>query len=192
MPTIIGIAGALQRGSYNAALLRGAVELSPAGLVIEVASIRDIPLYDGDLEAEHGLPDAVRTLKDRIAAADGLLLVTPEYNNSIPGVFKNVIDWLSRPPQDIARVFGSKPAGLMGATLGPGGTALAHAAWLPVLRVLGTQTWFGPRVYVSNATKVFDADGRIVDEAVRATVTKYLGGFAEFIARVGRPRQPTR
>jgi NAD(P)H-dependent FMN reductase len=168
--------------------LRGAVELAPAGLAIEVASIRDIPLYDGDLEAEHGIPDPVRTLKDRIAAADGLLLVTPEYNTSIPGVFKNAIDWLSRPPQDIARVFGGKPVALMGATLGPGGTALAHAAWLPVLRTLGTQTWFGPRLYVSNAAKVFDADGRIVDEAVRAAVAKYLGSYAEFIARVGRPQ----
>jgi NAD(P)H-dependent FMN reductase len=186
MPTIIGISGALRRGSYNAALLRAAVELAPAGLAIEVASIRDIPLYDGDLEAEHGIPEPVRALKDRIAIADGLLLVTPEYNNSIPGVFKNVIDWLSRPPQDIARVFGGKPVALMGATPGPGGTALAHAAWLPVLRTLGTQTWFGPRMYVSNAAKVFDADGRLVDEKVRATVAKYLGGFSEFIARVGR------
>jgi len=188
MPTIIGISGALRRGSYNAALLRGAVELAPAGLRIEVASIRDIPLYDGDLEAEHGIPEPVRALKDRIGAADGLLLVTPEYNNSIPGVFKNVIDWLSRPPQDIARVFGGKPVGLMGATPGPGGTSLAHAAWLPVLRTLGTQTWFGPRVYVSNAAKVFDAEGHLVDEAVRAAVTKHIAGFAEFIARVGRVR----
>jgi chromate reductase len=188
MPTIIGISGALRRGSYNAALLRGAVALAPADLSIQVASVRDIPLYDGDLEAEHGIPDPVRLLKDRIGAADGLLLVTPEYNNSIPGVFKNVIDWLSRPAQDIARVFGGKPVALMGATPGPGGTALAHAAWLPVLRTLGTQTWFGPRLYVSNAGKVFDAAGRIVDEAVRAAVAKHLAGFSEFIARVGRPK----
>jgi chromate reductase len=183
MATVIGIAGAVRRNSYNAALLRAAAELAPAGLSIEIAPIRDIPLYDGDREAEQGIPEPVRVLKDRIAAADGLLLVTPEYNNSIPGVFKNAIDWLSRPPQDIARVFGGKPVALMGATIGAGGTALAHAAWLPVLRVLGTLTWFGPRVYVSNAAKVFDGDGRLVDEAVRAAVTKHLAGFAEFIAR---------
>ena len=140
MPTIIGISGALRRGSFNTALLRGAVDLAPAGLAIDVASIREIPLYDGDLEAEHGIPEPVRALKDRIAAADGLLLVTPEYNNSIPGVFKNAIDWLSRPADDIPRVFGDKPVGLMGATPGRGGTTLAHAAWLPVLRTLGTQT----------------------------------------------------
>jgi chromate reductase len=186
MPTIIGISGSLRRDSYNTALLRGAVELAPVGLSIEVGSIRDIPLYDGDVEAEHGILDTVRVLKDRIAVADGLLLVTPEYNNSIPGVFKNAIDWLSRPPQDLPRVFGGKPVALMGATPGAGGTALAHAAWLPVLRTLGTQTWFGPRVYVSNAAKVFDAEGRIADEAVRAAVTKHLTGFSDFIARVGR------
>jgi NAD(P)H-dependent FMN reductase len=188
MPTIIGISGSLRRGSYNTALLRAALELAPAGVAIEVTSIRSIPLYDGDLETEHGIPDPVGVLKNQIAAADGLLLVTPEYNNSIPGVFKNVIDWLSRLPQDIPRVFGGKPVALMGATPGPGGTALAHAAWLPVLRTLGTQTWFGPRLYVSNAAKVFDADGRIADEAVRAAVAKHLAGFSEFIARVGRPR----
>ncbi len=185
MATIIGISGALRRGSYNAALLRGALELAPAGLSIEVASIRDIPLYDGDLEAEYGIPEPVRALQDRIAAADGLLLVTPEYNNSIPGVFKNAIDWLSRPPNDIPRVFSGKPVALMGATPGPGGTALAHAAWLPVLRTLGTQTWFGPRVYVSNAAKVFDTEGRIVDDTVRASVAKFLSGFSDFIARGG-------
>jgi NAD(P)H-dependent FMN reductase len=183
---VIGIAGALRRASYNAALLRAAVELAPAGLSIEVASIRGIPLYDGDLEAEHGLPEAVRLLKDRIAGADGLLLVTPEYNNSIPGVLKNAIDWLSRPGDDIPRVFGSKPVALMGATAGRGGTILAHAAWLPVLRTLGTQPWFGGRLHVSNATQVF-ADGRLGDEAVRASIATYLDGFAQFIARAGRP-----
>ena len=185
MPTIIGMSGALRRGSYNAALLRGAVELAPAGLTIEVASINGIPLYDGDLEAEHGLPEPVRALKDRIAGADGLLLVTPEYNNSIPGVFKNAIDWLSRPADDIPRVFGGKPVALMGATPGRGGTTLAHAAWLPVLRTLGTQTWFGPRLYVANAARVFDGGGRILDEAIRASLASYLGAFSEFVARVG-------
>lgn len=183
MARVIGISGALRRGSHNGALLRGAIELAPAGLLIEVASIREIPLYDGDLEAEKGIPDSVSALKERIAAADGLLLVTPEYNNSLPGVFKNAIDWLTRPPKDIPRVFGGKPVTLIGATPGPGGTALAQAAWLPVLRALGTLPWFGPRVQVSHAAKVFDAEGRIIDEAVRASVDRHLRGFAEFIAR---------
>ena len=186
MATVIGISGALRRGSYNAALLRAATELAPPGLAIEVVSIREIPLYDGDVEAEHGTPPPVRVLQDRIAAAHGLLLVTPEYNNSIPGVLKNAIDWLSRPPQEIPRVFGNKPVALMGATIGAGGTALAHAAWLPVLRTLGTRAWFGPRVYVSNAGKAFDEGGRLVDEDARAAVAKHLNGFAEFIASARR------
>src|SRR5688500_14872867 len=134
MATIVGIAGSVRRGSYNAALLRAAVELAPAGTAIEIASIAAIPLYNGDLEAERGVPAEVAALKDRIAAADGLLLVTPEYNNSIPGVFKNAIDWLSRPPKDIARVFGDKPVALIGASTSAGGTRLAQVAWGPVLR----------------------------------------------------------
>ena len=186
MPTIVGIAGALRRNSYNAALLRAAVELAPPGLAIEVASIRDFPPYDGDVEAEQGVPGPAQAVKDRIAAGDGLLLVTPEYNNSIPGVFKNAIDWLSRPPKDVPRVFGGRPVALMGATPGPGGTILAQAAWLQVLRTLGTELWSGSRVYVSNAAKAFDGEGRLVDEAIRATVARHLAGFAEFVARVGR------
>jgi len=187
MATIVGIAGSLRRGSCNAALLREAVALAPPGLAIEVASIREIPLYDGDLEVAHGVPAPVRALQDRIAAADGLLLVTPEYNNSLPGVFKNAIDWLSRPPAEIPRVFGGKPVALMGATPGMGGTSLAHAAWLPVLRTLGTLMWSGPRVYVSNAAKVFGPDGRIVDDKVRATVARAVAELARFVARIGRP-----
>src|SRR6266850_2040968 len=115
--TIVGLSGSLRKASFNAALLRAAVELAPAGLVVEMASIVGIPLYNADVDRD-GTPAPVAALKDRIAAADGLLLVTPEYNNSIPGVFKNVIDWLSRPPGDIPRVFGGKPVTLMGATLG--------------------------------------------------------------------------
>lgn len=185
MATVIGLSGSLRKGSYNTALLRAAIELAPPELRIELASIRGIPLYDGDLEAESGIPEPVRDLKERIAGAAGLLLVTPEYNNSIPGVLKNAFDWLSRPAADIPRVFGGKPVALMGATPGRGGTTLAHAAWLPVLRTLGTQTWFGPRVYVSNAASVVDSEGRVVDEAIRASIAKLLVGFVGFIGRVG-------
>lgn len=183
MTTFIGISGSLRRASYNTALLRAAKAAAPEGVSLEIESIRDIPLYDGDLEAEHGIPEPVRALKERIAAADGLLLVTPEYNNSIPGVMKNAIDWLSRPASDIARVFGDKPIALMGATPGQGGTAMAHAAWLPVLRTLGTQPWFGPRLYVSGASKVFDAEGHLLDDALRAKLKDFLTGFATHAAR---------
>src|SRR6202165_3051619 len=104
MTKIVGIAGSLRAASFNAALLRAAAGLMPPGSSLEIASIKGIPLYDGDVEANEGIPQAVAALKEQIAAADGLLLVTPEYNNSMPGVFKNTIDWLSRPASDIPRV----------------------------------------------------------------------------------------
>jgi len=183
MTTIIGISGSLRKASYNAALLRTAVKLAPAELKIEVESIRDIPLYDGDVEAETGIPPAVAALKDRVGAADGLLLVTPEYNGSIPGVFKNAIDWLSRPASDIPRVFGMKAVGLIGATPGPAGTRLSQAAWLPVLRQLGTQPWFGKTLFLANAGQAFDAGGALTDPKLQQLLRDYLAGFAKFVSQ---------
>jgi NAD(P)H-dependent FMN reductase len=185
MATLIGIAGSLRQGSFNASLLRAAVERAPAGITLEVASIRELPLYDGDLEAR-GMPAAVQALKDRIAAAAGLLLVTPEYNNSLPGVLKNAIDWLSRPAADIPRVFGDRPVALMGATPGPGGTHLAQAAWLPVLRTLRTRPWFGGRLAVAGAARVFDESGRLVDEKVAQQLADFMAGFGAFVRAQGR------
>lgn len=181
MSTILGISGSLRKGSLNTSLLRAAAELAPQGTTIEVVTLHGIPLYDGDVEAESGIPEAVQKLKERIAGADGLLLATPEYNSSIPGVFKNAVDWLSRPPADIPRVFGNRPVALMGATPGQGGTSLSQAAWLPVLRTLGTRAWFGPRMMVSGATKVFDAEGRLTDEKVKEQLRSFVRGFAENI-----------
>jgi chromate reductase len=153
------------------------------GTTIEISSIREIPLYDGDVEEASGVPAYVQQLKDRVAAADGLLLVTPEYNNSIPGVFKNAIDWLSRPGKDIPRVFGDRPVALMGATPGQGGTLLAQGAWLPVLRTLQTRPWFGGRLVVSNAAKVFDDKGALIDEQIRTQLKKFMTGFEAFIGK---------
>lgn len=180
MATIIGLCGSLRRGSFNLMLLRAAVEAAPPGTSIEAESIREIPLYDGDVEAEQGLPPVVQRLKGRVAAADGLLIVTPEYNNSMPGVLKNAIDWLSRPPADISRVFRGRPVAVMGATPGQGGTALSQAAWLPVLRTLGMRPWFEGRVLISGAAKVFDSEGRVVDAAARDRIRTFIEGFAEF------------
>lgn len=171
----------MRRGSLNAALLRAAAECMPNGAALKIGTIRGIPLYDADVEAEQGIPEPVTVLKEQIAAAHGLLLVTPEYNNSLPGVFKNAIDWLSRPSADIPRVFGGRKVAVMGASPGGFGTLLSQTAWLPVLKTLGTQPWFGRRLQVSRAGEVFK-DGELVDERVREQLRKFLHGFVSFVA----------
>jgi len=185
MIDILGISGSLRVKSYNSALLRAAVELQPQGTQIEIASIREIPLYDGDVEANAGAPAIVTALKDKIAQADGLLLVTPEYNNSLPGVMKNAIDWLSRPASDIKRVFGNRPVSMIGASTTGFGTVLSQQAWLPVLRALGTRPWFGARLLVSRADTVFDENGALTDQKIRAQLSEFLKGFSQFIAASG-------
>jgi chromate reductase, NAD(P)H dehydrogenase (quinone) len=182
MASIIGISGSERKGSFNTSLLTAAAEVAPKEMSIEIVSIRGIPLYDGDLENEHGIPESVTKLKNRIAAADGFLLVTPEYNNSVPGVLKNAVDWLSRPPKDASRVFGDKAVAIMGATPGGGGTRLSQTAWLPVFRTLGARLWSGKQLYVGGAAKVFDAQGKLVDEKVKTLLVDFMAGFSKFIS----------
>lgn len=181
MIKIVGISGSLRKGSFNAALLRAASEVSPQDCIVDIASIRGIPLYDEDMEKEFGVPEVVLRIKERIANADGLLMATPEYNSSIPGVLKNAIDWLSRPPDDIPRVFSDRPVGIVGATPGQAGTRFSQTAWLPVLRALGMRAWFGKQLYVSGAARVFDESGNMVDEKTRSRLDAYMIGFAEFV-----------
>jgi chromate reductase, NAD(P)H dehydrogenase (quinone) len=178
---LIGISGSLRQASYNSALLRSAVGLMPENADLVVDTIRGIPLYDGDVEVNEGIPERVAELKEAIAAADGLLLVTPEYNNSIPGVFKNAIDWLSRPDSDIKRVFGSKPVAVIGASGGGFGTILAQNAWLPVLRTLRADFWAEGRLMVSRAQTVFNQDGTFADRKVEEQLRRYLEGFTAYI-----------
>ena len=186
MAKIIGISGSLRTWSLNAALLRVAAGFAPAGTTIEIETIKGIPLYDGDLETSAGIPAIVAALKDKIASADGLLLVTPEYNNSLPGVFKNAIDWLSRPAGDIPKVFGGLPVGMIGASPGRFGTLLSQNAWLPVLKTLGTRPWFGQSLYLGGAHRLFDASGNLTDEESRKRVQGYVVGFAEYVGATKR------
>ncbi len=180
---ILGISGSLRQGSFNTALLRAAQASTGDGVQLDIATLHGIPLYDGDLEQREGIPAAVVALKQRIVDSDAVLLSTPEYNNGIPGVFKNAIDWLSRPSDDIARVFGDKPFAVIGASPGGFGTILAQNAWLPVLRTLKARQWSGGRLMASRAGSLFDAQGQLTDEGTRRALADFVAGFAAFAAR---------
>ena len=187
MTRILGISGSLRAGSFNTALLRAAQQAAGEGIEFEMATLHGIPLYDGDAEAADGIPEAVQALKAKLRAADGVLLVTPEYNNGIPGVFKNAIDWLSRtsPVGNIPSVFGGRPFALIGASPGGFGTILSQNHWLPVLKTLGVRLWAGQKLLVSRAGSVFDAEGKLVDAKVREQLAGFVQGFAGF-ARAAR------
>jgi chromate reductase, NAD(P)H dehydrogenase (quinone) len=181
MTTIIGLGGSLRRASFNAGLLRAAAALMPSGATLEVHRIDGVPLYDTDVEERDGIPAPVIALKDALAGADALLLVTPEYNNGLPGVLKNAIDWMSRPTADVARVFGGKPVAVAGVSLGGFGTLLAQEAWLPVFRYLKMRPWFGDSLLVSKASALFDEAGDLSDDA---TCDKLRGFLEKFVASI--------
>lgn len=183
MIRVLGISGSLRRGSFNTAALRAMQSLADTDIEFGVATLHGIPLYDGDVEQRDGLPPTVVELKSRIAASDGVILATPEYNNGIPGVFKNAIDWLSRPADDIARVFGNRAFAVIGASPGGFGTILAQNAWLPVLRTLGVRYWTGGRVLISRAHQVFGGQGEIREQAMRDQLANFLKGFAAYASR---------
>jgi len=177
--TILGISGSLRQASYNSGLLRAARDLRPAH--IELASIAGIPLFNADEEAE-GMPAAVTALRQRVLAADGLLLASPEYNNSVPGVAKNAIDWLSRASSDTGNVFKGKAVAIIGATPGGFGTIMGQSAWLPVMRTLRARIWTGGRLLVSGAGNHFDERGDLVDGELRKRLDDFLEGFLHFCA----------
>lgn len=185
---LLGFSGSLRRASFNTKLLHAAARHLPDGSSLDIVSIADIPLYDGDLEANHGVPAAVEKVKDAIAACDGLVIASPEYNNSMPGVLKNAIDWLSRPSSDIGRVWRDRPTVIIGASPGSFGTTLAQAAWLPVMRTLGTDYWNGGRMLLANANKAFDDDGKLRDEATAERLAKFMAGFVDCVRASRRSR----
>ncbi|MCB5188807.1 NAD(P)H-dependent oxidoreductase [Methylobacillus caricis] len=183
MAKLLAISGSLRKQSYNTALLHAASALAPAGVEIEVATLHGIPLYDGDLEEREGIPTAVRALKQKIIDSDGVILATPEYNNSIPGVFKNAIDWLSRPATDIQQVFAQRAFALIGATPSGFGTLLSQNAWLSVLKQLGAYHW-PDRLLVSHAHEVFDEHGQLQDARVKQDLQRFIQGFTQFTDKV--------
>lgn len=180
MVRILGLSGSLRRNSFNAGLLRAAAAAAPAGARIDIGSIAQVPLYNADVEAA-GTPPAVTALRDALAAADGFLMVTPEYNNGIPGVFKNTLDWMASGPS--ADLFIDKPVAVIGASAMRTGTILAQDAWLPVLRTLKARAWFGGRLMVGSARSLFDEAGNLHDEETERRLADFVRGFAEFCTK---------
>jgi chromate reductase len=177
---IAGIPGSLRRGSFNRALLRVAVELAPEELEIRTHPLDDVPLYNGDVEAT-GIPPPVAALRAAVEAADGVLIVTPEYNHGVPGVMKNAVDWLSRPPRPQA--FDGKPVGLMGATPGHFGTRGSQYQLRQSLTPLNAFVMPQPQVLVFDAASRFDDDLRLSDERTRELLERFLATFAAWVRR---------
>ena len=176
---VVAFAGSLRRGSYNRALLLAATELAPLTLHILIQELDRIPLYNGDIEAA-GAPDSVVQLREVIRKADGLLIATPEYNYGVPGVLKNAIDWLSRPPRDSA--LNGKVAAVMGASQGTTGTARGQLQLRQAFVFTNTYALLQPEVLVGLAHEKFCADGRLVHQATRDVLATFLQRFSDLIA----------
>jgi len=179
---ILGVSGSLRRDSYNTAALRAAQELAPAGVTLETFDIAPIPLYNEDVRAQ-GFPPAVEDFRARIKAADALLIVTPEYNYSIPGVLKNAIDWASRPPE---QPFNGKPIALMGASIGAFGTARAQYHLRQSFVFMNGLVLNQPEVMIGAAGTRFDAEGKLIDEKSRELITALLTGLRDWTLRLRR------
>lgn len=171
----LAIPGSLRRASLNRALLASAQALAPADVSVTLHDLRDVPLYDGDVEAD-GVPDGVAALKDAIARADGVLLATPEYNRSIPGVVKNALDWVSRKPNPLQ----GTPCAVVSASPGGGGGAMAQPVVKMVLHTLGADLPPLRELAVKQASSKFE-NGALVDDATRERFAALLASFAEWI-----------
>jgi chromate reductase len=181
--SIAGIAGSLRKGSYNRALLAAAAELAPPSLAIRVLDLRDVPLYDADVEAA-GAPPGVVSLREAVSAADGILFATPEYNHGVPGVLKNAVDWLSRPPR--ASSLNGKPVGVIGASPGMTGTARGQAQLRQAFVFTNSFAMPQPEVLVARAAEKFDAEGKLTDVPTRDHLAAFLSAFSEWVGRFVR------
>lgn len=179
---VLGISGSLRKGSFNTALLRAAIALRPSSMEIEVAEIGDLPLYDEDLRTAAGFPAPVVRLREQIAAADAVLVSSPEYNYSVPGVLKNAIDWASRAPD---QPFAGKTLAIMGASGGLSGTMRMQYHLRQIAVFLDMHPLNKPEVFVREATNKFDAHGVLVDEPTRAVVRGLLEALAARTPRRG-------
>lgn len=177
---VVGIAGSLRVGSLNRALLQAAAELAPATLEVVLHGLSEVPLYNADDEAA-GVPRAVQGLRDAVRQADAILIATPEYNHGVPGVLKNAIDWLSRPPIDSA--LNGKPCGIVGASPGMTGTARAQSQLRQAFVFTNTHVMQRPELLVAQAHAKFDSEGRLTDDGTRKHLTVFLNEFVKWIER---------
>lgn len=177
---ILGIAGSLRQASFNRAALRAAQERLPAGAALEIFDLGGIPPFSED--AEQTLPARVGELKAAIRAADAILIATPEYNFSVPGVLKNAIDWASRPYGDNA--WDGKPVAVMGASVGAVGTARAQYHLRQMFVFLNMYPVNKPEVMISTASQRFDAQGRLVDEKTGKLIGQLLEALVAWTRRL--------
>jgi chromate reductase, NAD(P)H dehydrogenase (quinone) len=178
---VLAVSGSLRAGSHNTSLLRAAAELAPAGVEVELwEGLRDVPPYDQDLDGAEPVPAAVASLRDAVAGADAVLFATPEYNHSLPGVLKNALDWASRPHG--AHPFSGKPVAVIGSSAGIFGAIWAQAELRKVLGAMGARV-VDVELGVGQAQEKLDADGNLVDEAVREQLADVLGALVESACR---------
>ncbi|NMO15806.1 NAD(P)H-dependent oxidoreductase [Pyxidicoccus fallax] len=172
-PHILAVSGSLRTGGFNRMLLEAAVAHARSlGADVDVVDLKtlNLPLYDGDVEAQ-GLPPAVAELRERLGKARGLIIASPEYNSSIPGGLKNAIDWVSRPP---GRLFQEKWVAMMGASPGVFGTARMQPHLRQVMSSVGAHV-LPTQVHVQKAAEAFTPEGRLRDEARQKEVEALVG-----------------
>ena len=179
---VLGVSGSLRKESFNTALLHTAIELAPPGMTITTAEIGDFPLFDDDIRVKEGFPEPVQRFREQIAACDGVLIATPEYNYSMPGPLKNAIDWASRPP---AQPFAGKTLAIMGASNGLSGTVRVQYHLRQMAVFLDMFPLNKPEVFVRSAQEKV-RDGKVVDEATRKVMSDQLVAFAEWTRRLRR------
>jgi chromate reductase len=185
---VLCLAGSLRRDSWNRRLLQAAVAQAPATLHLDVYdALSAVPLFDEDLEQrEPAGPAGVQALRAAIAAADGVIIATPEYNHAIPGVLKNALDWLSRDNPE-GEVLPEKPVAVLGASSGPWGTRLAQASLRQVLHTCGALVMPSPTLFVANAASRFDAHRTLTDLATVQSLQDFVLAFEQWIARLAPP-----
>ncbi|RCS30526.1 NAD(P)H-dependent oxidoreductase [Rhodanobacter denitrificans] len=185
---VLCLAGSLRRDSWNRRLLRAAMAQAPATLQLDVYdALAAVPLFDEDLEQHDPAgPAGVQALRAAIAAADGLVIATPEYNHAIPGVLKNALDWLSR-ESPAGDVLPEKPMAVLGASSGPWGTRLAQASLRQVLHTCGALVMPAPTLFVAGAASRFDTDGTLTDPATAQSLQGFMLAFERWMARVAPP-----